>query len=223
MVRVGLVSEGKMDYPVLERVVHTFAEELGISVETVRIWPEMDATSGAYGPGGWSHVLAWCLRNSGLKLNSWFVPLLDGDLHLDFIVVHLDGDTLDLVRPHCEILLPASSCSIEDRVSALSSVILSWLTPAEGMGDRVMPAVPVIETECWLACADDETLVANPDWEMQAQKATLRARHIGSFSTAEAMYLGLAEVLADRIAHVEAHSRSLRAFGDTFRSRAAEV
>lgn len=154
MVNVGLVVEGPHDVIMLSPIIaYEFKKRRNEEVNFIPIQPTQDA-SGAYGHGGWTKVMAWCLANSGANLQSQFEPLFAGDPRLDLIVIHLDGDALDLVRGCVPSPLPPSNASVPDRMVGLEAAVASWLQPSEESRKRLLMAFPTMQTECWILAAE---------------------------------------------------------------------
>ncbi|WP_185982634.1 hypothetical protein [Aureimonas mangrovi] len=155
--------------PIIE---YEFKERWSEDVNFIPIQPVQDA-SGAYGNGGWTRVMAWCLANSGANLQSLFEPLFAGDPRLDVILIHLDGDALDLVRNSVQCSLPPSNATVPDRMAGLETAVTSWLQPDQDLRKRLILAFPTMQTECWILAAEGHAQTS----EAINAKVVFRANH----------------------------------------------
>lgn len=95
--RVGVVCEGRTDFPAIVQFVGSYLINQGIEVEFRPLYPEMDRTRP---DGGWANVLLWLAKNGpDLRIQKYFGGgLFGGDLAvepLQAILVHLDSDVVD--------------------------------------------------------------------------------------------------------------------------------
>lgn len=169
--KIGLVVEGTHDYPILSTAITKFAQECGYSdVEFVKLQPQPDATTKST-EGGFGRVIGWCKANSGEALRSILeTPLFAGEEVCDLLVVHLDGDAVRDCAPHASLLIPDGDLSPEDRVKYLREMIEEWLEAEAPHRDKVVTAIPVMQTEAWILAS---TSPNNHPWETVDSKATL--------------------------------------------------
>jgi hypothetical protein len=151
MTVVGVVAEGAHDCIALAEFLEA---ELPASyarpIRLRHLQPEMDATSCQVGGGGWGRVVGWCKSYSGASIETYFVPLEEGDLACDLIVIHLDGDAMTDCAPHTSVPLPTIPCAINVRIETLREMVLDWLQPNANRRSRIKFAFPVMHTEAWL-------------------------------------------------------------------------
>ena len=98
ILRIGLVVEGKTDHIVIKALFQHRISTLRphAQVRFIEIQPYLDET-GASTPGGWTHVYAWCMRNSPEARESLYLgrPLFANTAdanRCDVLVVALDSD-----------------------------------------------------------------------------------------------------------------------------------
>lgn len=150
MITIGLVVEGTHDYLMLEPLIaYEISQRFGKSVQFRYLQPAPDATAG-FGGGGWHRVMAWCGANAGPQLATYFTPLFADDTPCDAIVIHLDGDSLELAG----IDTPADPIPVTKRVELISTAISEWLRAEENFKHKIAHAIPVLQTEAWILGAE---------------------------------------------------------------------
>ena len=206
MITIGLVAEGPHDLITLSALIAAeVAKKTGEAVKFKHLQPYPDAT-GEYSGGGWARVVAWCLENTGEHLKTFFAPLFAGDTACDILVIHLDGDAMNLVAPHTVVQLPAKPTTDQARVEYLKDAVLGWLQPTEEHSKTLVFAVPILQTEAWVLLA--EGVVA--DCEKINAKEAFRATHVrGRLAD---YYDRRARLASRRIDYIAAASYSYRAF-----------
>ena len=156
--RIALVAEGPTDYVLIEAALKAVLPQPFILTQ---LQPE--ATRPDLGQG-WSGVLKWCQaasqRHQGpLELD----PTLLG---FDLLILHLDVDVSTMAYHDCgpetaalaqqlgwEHLPCAVMCPpVSDTVSALTTVVHSWLRPAT-TGQQTVLCLPAQSSGTWLAAA----------------------------------------------------------------------
>ena len=207
MITIGLVAEGPHDLITLSALIAAeVAKKSGEPVRFKHLQPYPDAT-GEYSGGGWPRVVAWCLDNAGDHLKTFFAPLFAGDAACDFLVIHLDGDAMDLVAPHTTVQLPAHPVTDQTRVQYLKEAVLGWLQPTAAHSGALVFAIPILQTEAWVLLA--EGVVA--DCEKINAKEAFRATHTrGKMADYYSRRAGLASKRTDSIAEASYSYRALR-------------
>jgi len=171
MVTIGIVAEGGTDCVVIEGFIRQWLVDKAIVVDLQfrPIQPEIDATSGIYGRGGWTYVRTWCEQNDpAIRTAQIFRPLFSTDSPCDFLIVQLDGDIpIDATNavPDCNTDNPISSAQ---RGLNARSVLDHWLWPNKTLknpsnfSDEHISVTPVLCTETWIVAALDHT-IAKPE------------------------------------------------------------
>ena len=156
--RIALVAEGPTDYVIIEAALKAILPEPFILTQ---LQPE--ATRPDLGQG-WPGVLKWCHAASQRSPD-----LLEQDPTLvgfDLLILHLDVDVSTMTYDNCgletaalaqqlgwEYLPCAVVCPpVSDTVSALTSVLHSWLRPAT-LGQQTVLCLPAQSSGTWLAAA----------------------------------------------------------------------
>lgn len=153
---IGLVSEGPTDYAVIKRFIEKSLSDASLEVDVIfdDIQPELDSTGINYERGGWSKLMAWCLRFPPADRHSQlFNPLFNNQRPLDLLIVQLDGDVLDEYAHHCNNTpVPSLPWSATKRGNYVEAVLKEWLWPTssnEDLEKHVLLAT-VQDTEAWL-------------------------------------------------------------------------
>lgn len=156
---MGVVCEGAHDYVLLKGLIEAqLAGKPGpVVVESVQ--PQIDATSMQIGGGGWTVVTEWLKNHSGDQWDVFFdQPLFATSPTYDAIVVHLDGDVLELSRQFNKTLRRQAQSSVGRRVSVLENWIVQLLNPSARNKLNLVAAIPVLHSEAWILAG----LQANP-------------------------------------------------------------
>ena len=136
-----------------------------IQLEIRPIQPEVDATSGQFGGGGWTFVRAWCKKHPAeTRRHQVFAPLLAGERPLDFLIVQLDGDRLkEYTSSYPDIKVPATA-DAQVRGIVIGEILHRWLwgsktqrtsDPAEGQHCLV---ASIRSLEAWLVAGLDPSI-----------------------------------------------------------------
>lgn len=179
MTVVGLVVEGTNDYPIISRFVEScLSERFERPIEFRHLQPLPDATMTGYSGGGWTRVVGWCKANAGSRIETFFVPLEEGEAACDLIIVHLDGDALEPCAKHFSKAIPPVGCPAADRVSTLAEMLTEWLQLPSNRSDQIRGAFPVLHSEAWLLAA---LLPDQAHWESELNcKSPFRALNVSS-------------------------------------------
>lgn len=154
MVTVGLVAEGVHDFFMLDPFIRkVLSDRIGTTIRYRNLQPMPDQT-GNLGDGGWSRVIAWCKNNAGDRLETFFTPLFAGEQPCHAIVVHLDGDALEVVGSHTSVVIPSDVRDVSQRVTLLSDVLKECLSLHESRRRKIAFAIPVLQTEAWILAAE---------------------------------------------------------------------
>lgn len=156
--RIALVAEGPTDYVLIEAALKAVLPQPFILTQ---LQPE--ATRPDLGQG-WSGVLKWCQAASQRHQG----PLEQDPtlLGFDLLILHLDVDVSTMAYHDCgpetaalaqqlgwEHLPCAVMCPpVSDTVSALTTVVHSWLRPAT-TGQQTVLCLPAQSSGTWLAAA----------------------------------------------------------------------
>jgi len=158
MITIGMVIEGKYDFPLLEACLGAELSRLGYGELRFRnLQPELDAT-GELEAGGWTKVVGWLANFSGGAISTFLTPLFDSTDACDLIIVHIDADVRSQVYRSISATIDPS-----DDITLMASEIeneLRRLLDAGVLDPKVRFAVPVFKSENWLMtgasiCADD--------------------------------------------------------------------
>lgn len=133
----GLISEGETDHAVLENIlIGYFDEDISSNIN------QLQPTRGQ--SGGWSRVITYCKSNdfkNDLADNDFLIIQIDTDRSFEFNVLHDEnGDKL----------------SVETLVRNIKTYFETLFKTAFGdtfldqFGHRILFAVAVHSTECWL-------------------------------------------------------------------------
>lgn len=179
MTTVGLVVEGTNDYPILESFIErVLPAHFPRPIIIKHLQPIADATSGSYGGGGWGRVVGWCLDHKATDIETHFSAIEEGDAPCDLIVIHLDGDAMEPCSGHASTAPPTLPCSIEDRLAALETFVLEWLSPEATRSNQICLALPTMHSEAWLMAALSP---GSTHWEAEIDaKTPFRALRIGT-------------------------------------------
>ena len=164
ILRIGLVVEGKTDHIVIKALFQHRISTLRphAQVRFIEIQPCLDET-GASTPGGWTHVYAWCMRNSPEARESLYLgrPLFANTAdanRCDVLVVALDSDASAEIASKFSLAPPPPPPSPVERGEFIRSTIVTWLWPNGGeVQDRHVPVAAVEAIETWLIAAFHET------------------------------------------------------------------
>lgn len=182
MVRVGVVCEGSHDYIFIKEVTEQLLSDRGFSeVIVTPLQPTIDATSRQIDGGGWSAVIEWCKTQGGDAWIKYFRPTLFATSEIyDAVIVHLDGDVLEISNMFTPGEIAAVR-NVPERVSAIKGLIERTLALGVEFSSNLITAIPVRQTEAWLLAALRPTA---RDHEARDYKRTtkriLRRRFSGS-------------------------------------------
>jgi len=126
----GIVAEGKTDQRVIENVLEGLCD-----VEDTRYVQPPALGDGNESFGNWGHVVRFLRSGEYLEALSL----------VDYLVVHIDTDVLELFRDQTDDLAVATDDALEETVARLSAL----LAAPEDRG-RIAFAVGVESIECWL-------------------------------------------------------------------------
>lgn len=175
MTNVGIVAEGSNDFPILQVFIEnilptTFPRPINF----VTLQPEPDATTGRYRGGGWGRVIGWCDNYSTGGLSTYFAPLFEGDIKLDFIVIHIDGDILPACANFCNYPHDVNICDANTKVIHMEKIIEIRLNATVEHKKMLAIAVPLLHTEAWIMAGVDPN---SQPWEaVDAKEAFLLNR-----------------------------------------------
>lgn len=154
MAVIGIVAEGTHDFIMLDPFIRAeLAKKVGQGITIKALQPAPDAT-GKMTDGGWGKVMGWCQKYAGAKLETFFKPLFSGDVPCDAIIVHLDGDALEVMAPHTAVVIPSGQLNPDARVKLVVAALEGILSPA-ARRNKVAFAVPVLHTEAWVLAAEN--------------------------------------------------------------------
>ncbi|UXR93895.1 hypothetical protein [Agrobacterium tumefaciens] len=155
MLTVGLVAEGTHDYLMLEPFIRRELSKREIDDITFKfLQPYQDAT-GSMSGGGWPRVVAWCKTHSGTGLETFFTPLFAGDPECDVIIIHVDGDALEMLVPHTAVQISIPVPDKVTRVDTLVAAIEDFLNAPTSCRSKIALALPVLHTEAWILAAEN--------------------------------------------------------------------
>ncbi|MET3355937.1 UNVERIFIED_ORG: hypothetical protein ABID33_003864 [Xanthobacter viscosus] len=161
MINIGLVAEGTHDFIMLKPfITHEVSSRFGKRVQFRQLQPAPDST-GNMTSGGWARVVGWCQSNSGPRLDTFFTPLFSNDAPCDIIILHLDGDALEVASQHHSFTVPSAILDAKQRVSILTSILEHFLSPTTEQRGKIAMALPVQHTESWVLSA--ENLPGDPE------------------------------------------------------------
>lgn len=183
MITIGIVAEGGTDCVVIEGFIRRWIEDkaAGVGVRFRMIYPEIDATSGHYGRGGWTFVREWCRNNNPTTRTAQiFNPLFSTDSPCNILVVHLDGDVpIEAFQDvdGCDLGQPISS---EQRGTNIRRALETWLWPDRRLkkpanfASAHLLVTPILNTDTWLVAALDRT-IRSPE-EMDPETELMRLK-----------------------------------------------
>lgn len=152
--RIGIVAEGQHDFLMLEPLLRSAARSRGVDdISVIALQPRSDATMGSSADGGWPRVMGWCQRHSAEKLATYFYPLFEDQPAVDVLLLHLDGNAVDLCSFHTARPLPSAPYKIGDRFAHLQAVLIEWLSPSAEFSQKLAFAIPTLHTEAWILAA----------------------------------------------------------------------
>lgn len=142
--RVGLVTEGPTDYPILVAALEALFGE----VQATPLQPPLDSigampAGGAAGDhgGGWKGVRSWCQAARGN--GQWEIALGRNAL----VVIHVDADVAGEGEIGVEQPCPPASASVD----GLIPVVAGWI--GEPLEDKCVLCVPSKASDAWLIVA----------------------------------------------------------------------
>jgi hypothetical protein len=153
---VGVVTEGKRDFPIFEAVI----KRLCPAVEVVRcIHPRSDELTNVGGDieeTGWTGVRRWC-RRYGPRLTRF---MRDYGEPLDMLVIQVDASIAH--RPEINRERPCPPAS--DTTDALRDLVIQWV--GGQLPHNVIVAVPSKTADAWVCAAfvrEDGLLECDPE------------------------------------------------------------
>jgi len=154
---VGVVTEGKRDFPIFEAVV----KRLCPAVEDVkRIHPPSDELSASVGGDiegtGWTGVRHWCQRY-GPRLTRF---MQDYGEPFDLLVIQIDASIAHNPEVNLERPCPPAC----DTTDALRDLVIQWV--GGQLPHNVIVAVPSKTTDAWVCAAfvrEDDLLECDPE------------------------------------------------------------
>lgn len=155
---VGVVCEGSHDFLVIGAFLRRLFEEHGQELGRVDcLQPELSASFDQVGGGGWGRVKAWCEDNGGQGYRIYIdKPLFSSSSSYDLLVVHLDGDVIDICNQPPLDGLSSTGLTPAEIVSHLESTMLdSWMDIVPDHRRKVIACIPVHHLEAWLTAALD--------------------------------------------------------------------
>lgn len=171
--RIGVVCEGSHDFLLLRELL---TEQLtqrgyaGIVIEAVQ--PRVDATSMQIDGGGWAAVVEWCKRNSGAQWDVFFnAPIFATSPIYDAIIIHLDGDVVQLSGKLTNAQIAQANNGIADCINVLEFWIRQLVQPSAMNAGNLLAAVPVLHAEAWILAG----LERNPK-SLETRKCKGRAK-----------------------------------------------
>lgn len=147
----ALVAEGITDQVIIERIIFTVSgnviDDIDDEADINPLQPLRDATDqsrvaeGNF--GGWERVREFCSSQERLEEALEFN---------DYIVIHLDTDMCEHPNFGVPLLDEGVPISTESLLGRVSAKVFEWLGESfiESHGDRVLLAIAVQSTECWL-------------------------------------------------------------------------
>ncbi|MDE0006113.1 MAG: hypothetical protein OXQ29_25770 [Rhodospirillaceae bacterium] len=237
---VGIVAEGSTDIVVIQEYLSSWMNRHGedVSVEIVALQPQLDATSGRYGDGGWTFVKTWCEDNPAHLRSLEFAPLFEGDAPMDFLIVQLDGDRIDdYTRDHPDISL-AGNLDARRRGQIVEEVLKRWLwgpdprRAADPNEARHCLVATVRSLETWLVAGLDTSVVdpeeiEDPELELMKLEPRLDTKVVGGVTRLKKnrpSWEGLAKRTTGSLEHIRTscyHCGKLLAYADGARNREA--
>lgn len=153
MITVGLVAEGPHDFIMLAPLIRAeFKKKSSEELSFRKLQPQVDAT-GATTEGGWGRVVGWCQRYAGNQLSTFFEPLFSDELPCDAVIVHMDGDALEMISKHLGVQISTGTISIGDRVDMIVKILEDIIALNSEQRKGLAFAIPVQHTEAWMLSA----------------------------------------------------------------------
>ncbi|WP_223497609.1 hypothetical protein [Pseudomonas sp. BF-R-16] len=147
----ALVAEGITDQVIIERIIFTAAsnliDDIDDEADIQPLQPLRDATDqsrvadGNF--GGWERVREFCLSPERLEEALEFN---------DYLVIHLDTDMCEHPNFNVPLLEEGQAVPTEKLLSLVTTKVWEWLGERfyESHGNRIIFAIAVHSTECWL-------------------------------------------------------------------------
>ena len=218
---VGIVAEGSTDIVVLEQYLSECVarQDASITVEVVPVQPTVDATSGRFGDGGWTRVKEWCEEYSTEdSAQHLFSPVLEGEQALDFLIVQLDGDAIDMYTADCPDITVPDAADAQERGQIVEQVLERWLwgsneQRAKDPVEELHCLVASIRTlEAWLiagldASIEDPEELEDPERELMNLVPELETKIVAGVTRLKKMtstWQGLAERTREALPHIRA-------------------
>lgn len=216
-VKIGVVCEGSHDFNVMKEIVSKICTENNIDLSAFDcLQPALSATFDQVGGGGWGRVKSWCEQNGGTGYQVYLdAPLFANSPQFDLILVHLDGDVLDICDEHPLTGLSSVGTDVSGTIEALEGALLtSWMAIEPHHKDRVVACVPVRHLEAWLLAALDPS-TANV--ETTDTKETFRAKFAPHYPKKnKSLYIRSAQDASKKVADMRANCLSFCHFEDKF-------
>lgn len=133
-VKIGIVCEGISDYRILQHITERYLRDM--DVYTISLKPKETRQGAQDGFGSWQGVLEYIKGDDRMIVEA----LREG---CDYVIVHIDTD----VREQYGVAVNfASHVELHDNVKTM---LLKQLHPEFDV-DKVIFAIAIHETECWL-------------------------------------------------------------------------
>ena len=216
---VGVVAEGPTDVVVLAEYLETWLQRIddSITLEIRPLQPEIDATSGRFGNGGWTWVKTWCERNPPEdRTVGYFAPFFEDELPVDVLLVQLDADVIGKYAvPYADITVPPNPDAAA-RGTIVELILERWLwnsaerhhaDPHQGR-HCLVPTVRALET--WIVAGLDPSIpdpeeVEDPERELMRLEPGLRTRqtrHGRRLRKTERVWRSLAQKTRTELEHI---------------------
>lgn len=132
MIKFGVISEGVTDYWVIDELLYRYFNTLDQEVYVKHLHPQYDETDVF---GGWEQLLKFCEGNI----------ISENALENDFLIIQIDTDIIE-EKPF-KISL---NKNLEDIHSETISKIKEFINPKIENHDKIIFALGMHSTECWL-------------------------------------------------------------------------
>lgn len=174
--KIGIVSEGKTDFVVIETLLNEWSADYGLELEILTLQPQIDESSGLWGDGGWSQVMLWCRDNPPeVRNGAIFGKLFEHEIPFDLIFVHLDADVIEEFVPHLSrTVMPDNIHDGRARYDFVLSVLDEWLWPnaarSNDLNERKHLLLPAVRaTESWLLAGMDTNIESPKDFDPEVE------------------------------------------------------